>query len=357
MKKTFQFLENSIEGVAASNASGKIVFWNKALENITGLKKDEVIDKNFWDIQGQILCQEDQNLFGDKIKLLWESGAIVDLALSHEQQFQEFLLKKIDNTVIPVEQSFYIFRESKKTFYIISFIRDISKHKREQEVFEKYMNALIHDLRSPLVVLIGYSGLLLDEDFSLEETKELSKTINDYGKKMLKMMETYLLLKKIEQGQCGLEKKDKTIFEIIDEIKKAFSELSDKKKVRVILRNPKNNFLDQSLIQKKVKVNEILLNSLLTNLLRNAIEASPGADNDIVVNIYEEDGFCLSIFNPEKIPEENQKKLFQKFSTSKKNGSGLGLYSAKLITQAHNGTLSYQALVDGTRFIVKIPFN
>jgi signal transduction histidine kinase len=65
---------------------------------------------------------------------------------------------------------------------------------------------------------------------------------------------------------------------------------------------------------------------------------------------------CISFTNQGEVPGEIKSKLFNKFGTSKKTGTGLGLYGAKLIIEAHGGTIDYEPLEGGTRFIVRIPF-
>ena len=80
-------------------------------------------------------------------------------------------------------------------------------------------------------------------------------------------------------------------------------------------------------------------------------------EDEITINIYEEDGLCLNFFNKGEIPKEIKKKLFNKFISSKKNGTGIGLYSAKLIAKAHKGDIHYQSVIGVTKFILKIPFN
>jgi signal transduction histidine kinase len=46
--------------------------------------------------------------------------------------------------------------------------------------------------------------------------------------------------------------------------------------------------------------------------------------------------------------------LFQKFVTGKSTGTGIGLYSAKLIAEAHGWELIYEPLPGKTCFLIKI---
>jgi PAS domain S-box-containing protein len=233
---------------------------------------------------------------------------------------------------------------------------DITKRKQTEQALENYINTLNHDLRNPLSIIIGYSSLLLEEGLTTEDIKKFSTIINGTGKKMLKMMESYLALAKVEKGQGIIKKKKHTVIEIVNEIERNFSDFKNSNKLEIVFKDLENNSQDNSLIQKSIFIDEILFHSIISNLLQNAVEAS-AKDDQIILNVYEDGGLCLSFFNTGEIPKEIQKKLFKKFFSTKKNGTGIGLYSARLVARAHGGDIQYQSVVGGTRFVLNIPFS
>lgn len=230
---------------------------------------------------------------------------------------------------------------------------------QDQQAFENYMNALIHDLRGPIGNVISFSELLMEGEYSKEQNDEFTSIINGIGKKMKKMLDSYLLLAKIERGQGKIDKTPIVIIRLIDEIKAIFSGVSGKQNLRLKLLNPENDSKMSELMQRKVFVDETLMLSLITNLLINSLDAIKGTDEKVIVDIYEEKNlFCLSVLNKGEIPEKIRERLFQKFATAgKENGTGLGLFSAKLIAKAHGGDLYYEPIPGSTKFILKIPFN
>lgn len=234
---------------------------------------------------------------------------------------------------------------------------DITKRKQIEYALENYINTLNHDLRSPLSIIIGYSSYLLEEDLSLEEIKKFSGIINQTGKKMLKMMESYLSLAKIEKGQEIVNKTEITVTQIVEELKSYFANLEKSDIAEILLKDINGLASSPTLIEKKILIDENLFYSLTDNLIHNAFEASQSPIDKIIINIFEEKkNLCIAVFNTGEIPAEIQKKLFRKFISSKKNGTGIGLYSARLIARAHGGDISYVPEKDGTRFILKIPF-
>ena len=113
-----------------------------------------------------------------------------------------------------------------------------------------------------------------------------------------------------------------------------------------------------------VQCNPVLLQTLFSNLLQNALEASP-AGGKIVVTFNtakpataENDAtLAIEIHNSGAIPQDIQQRFFQKYATSgKPGGTGLGTYSALLIAEAHGGGISFTSSeADGTRVLVTLP--
>ena len=238
--------------------------------------------------------------------------------------------------------------------------KSVEELKKDLEAMENYVRILNHDLRTPLSNIVAFSGLIQDGDYPIEQIKEFNSLINDAGKRTLDMMESYLALEKVERGQAVLSKQLKNIGYVLSKIKKSYSELKNKGYIlNIELNNPKDGVSDFGIVEKVIQIDKVLFSSLVTNLLKNSIEATSASKTNekIVVNLFEENGFfCLGVSNAGEVPEDIRENLFKKFSTSKKDGTGLGLYSAKLIAKAHGGSIEYTPLEGGTRFTVRIPF-
>ncbi|MBK5215512.1 MAG: HAMP domain-containing histidine kinase [Candidatus Pacebacteria bacterium] len=225
------------------------------------------------------------------------------------------------------------------------------------EAQKNYLRILNHDIRSPLASIIGFSKLLQEDDISLEKVKKFATAINNVGESMLKMANNYLLLEKIENGSTDIEKDQYTIFQLIHLIKKIGLDLKLSDRIVFPFYHSSNSYFI-NLIRKKVLINESLFESVIINLFKNADEASSANEDKILININEKDNkFYINISNQGEIPEEIKKNLFQKFNTSKSFGKGLGLYSAKLIVEAHGGKLTCKSLSNATSFMVEIPFD
>ncbi len=104
---------------------------------------------------------------------------------------------------------------------------------------------------------------------------------------------------------------------------------------------------------------EHLLERVMGNLVKNAVEASdPG---DVVTVGCDCDGTQISFrcHNPGMIPREIQLQLFHRSFSTKEPGRGVGTYSVKLLTERYlGGRVSFASTADaGTTFVVTLPLD
>ncbi|MBZ9630937.1 GHKL domain-containing protein [Salegentibacter sp. LM13S] len=98
---------------------------------------------------------------------------------------------------------------------------------------------------------------------------------------------------------------------------------------------------------------------VITNLVKNAIQAMDGQENPrIMVSIHEEssDVFVIISDNGAGISEENLEKVFEPKFTTKSSGMGLGLAMVKNIVETYNGSITFTSkLGKGTTFKLRFP--
>jgi len=100
------------------------------------------------------------------------------------------------------------------------------------------------------------------------------------------------------------------------------------------------------------------LSEVLTNLIRNALEATPRDGTvEVTVGPGDRDRVRVSVRNTGVgIPAEIRERIFQPFFTTKSRGTGLGLAIARQIVDAHRGSLRVESDgVSETTFIVELP--
>ncbi len=108
----------------------------------------------------------------------------------------------------------------------------------------------------------------------------------------------------------------------------------------------------------KIKIDQELIEQVLINLIKNAIQALEDTENSqihLMAYNNEKKNILISVRdNGPGIDEEAQSKIFIPFYTTKKNGSGIGLSLSKQIMRQHLGTISVKSKIDeGTEFILR----
>ncbi len=197
-----------------------------------------------------------------------------------------------------------------------------------------------HDLKTPLTVILGYSQLIIDEydAISVEEQHELLKSIYKAGTKILHMVNHSLDLYKMEIGTYEYIPESIALNLLIESIIQDLHSTATFKKIKIdidIQTLDDKNF--EAAAEKELSY------SLFVNLLRNAIEASPVNGIISIKMYYENEQSVISITNSGSVPQAIRATFFDKYTTSgKKNGNGLGTYSAKLMAETQRGTIGME---------------
>ncbi len=205
-----------------------------------------------------------------------------------------------------------------------------------------------HDLKNPLGIVLGYASMLAQDPELGEVQQESARFMEESAYNMMNMINNSLNLYKIEQGTYQLDSKPLNLIRIINRAIAEITPLSQAVDVRIRF--------DQSEANITALGEELLCYSLIGNLIRNAVEASPRGE-EVVISVEKDEQVYLYIHNQGVIPEEIRETFFEKYSTSgKKQGTGLGTYSAKLLAEIQNGEIGFETSRNaGTTLIVSLP--
>ncbi|SFX31934.1 Histidine kinase-, DNA gyrase B-, and HSP90-like ATPase [Thermoactinomyces sp. DSM 45891] len=107
-----------------------------------------------------------------------------------------------------------------------------------------------------------------------------------------------------------------------------------------------------------VVANELELRHVIMNLCINAMEASKEGGGVVVELDYDPEKGNVSIHVKDEgcgIPKVNLSRIFDLYYTTKKNGTGVGLYNCKKLIDSFHGTISVESSATGTIFTVALP--
>jgi signal transduction histidine kinase len=212
-----------------------------------------------------------------------------------------------------------------------------------------------HDLRTPLNPIINIPELLLTDTNITPEQIEWIQLIRSSGYRMLNIIDSSLSLYKMEQRTYTLMPVSFNLLPLISDIVREFATELDKNRLKLVCR------LNDKLVDEGdtfMLSGEVLLcYTMLSNLIKNAIEASP-PDEVITVSCGQDEVWnIIGIHNSGAVPEKIRTGFFDKYVTHGKNtGTGLGTYSASLAAKTQKGDISMTTSEDaGTLITVRLP--
>ncbi|WP_394174164.1 hybrid sensor histidine kinase/response regulator [Thalassotalea litorea] len=217
-------------------------------------------------------------------------------------------------------------------------ITTLKENARLREDIERLTH---HDLKGPLGVILFELNKIGD--------KHVANSIEESVTNVLNMINNSLDIFKIENGTYPLNPDMVDLERTINRAIKSVRYLSKPKNIAIELNKPDEDIY--------ALAEDLLFLSIVNNLLKNAVEASPDNQTIRITISGSDDMACFSIENQGAIPEDLRGSIFEKYATSNLvRGSGLGAYSAKLMTEAQNGKICFNVInEEKTRFEVKLP--
>jgi len=228
----------------------------------------------------------------------------------------------------------------------------------------EFVSFATHQLRAPLTAMKGYASLILEGDMGAitAETKQAITRIFDSTKTLASIVDDYLNITRIELGSM------KYSFDTID-MKSMVSDVIGELKPNIDAK-PEIKFTfeaDNGVTDFQTTADRDKLKQVIANLIDNSIKYTPkgwvkvtltrDASSPMIVFKVQDNGIGI---DPEVLPH-----LFAKFSrapgANKVNikGTGLGLFVAKEIVNAHHGKLYAESLGEGkgSTFVLELePF-
>ena len=242
---------------------------------------------------------------------------------------------------------------------IVSLERKLIEKQREltgnNEMKNKFIGIVAHDLRNPVISIRGFSELLLKDanNFSEEQTEFLD-IIHSTSRNMLAMINDLLDISRIESGNMQLSQKNGSINKLILERIRIIQLQAEKKHINI--------HKDLASIPE-ISFDAHRLGQAIDNLVTNAIKFAPIGSNVYLSLKQNEDMIKFSVTDEGPgIPIEEQHLLFSEFHrlsirpTGGETSTGLGLAIAKKIIEAHNGLIEFETQEGmGSTFSLLLP--
>ena len=335
---TSSVLENMSEAVIVLDKENFITLFNKSAEQLFNIDSNQVVGKNISAVQNNILNFLKLNE-STKTDSYFEKQIIINGEV-------KFLTFSISSLIVP--------DSNQQSFTIV--IKDVTETKRLEEdakrneklsAMGELASGVAHEIRNPINA-IGMIAQRLNKEFSptsnQNEYADITQLLKTEVNRINKIITQFLSYTK----PIEINPKPVDLRLFFEEIFLLFNEQAKQKDIKLILQKGdlQNCIFDVDLIKQA-----------LMNIIQNAFDAV-NKDGEVILQYHKiKNDLVIQVDdNGIGITTEQQKKIFDLYFTSKKDGNGLGLSISQKIISQHNGLISVSSEVNkGTTFKIILP--
>jgi signal transduction histidine kinase len=338
------FAQNSIlsvinkleDGIILLNSDNCILFINQIAENLLSISSKKVLKERLINIVFPVDKQEIARLI------------ILNLKSKNVQEIKT-------NSGNFLEITTDILNNDKKDQLKIVVIRNITKIKQAQDIKEKFVSMVGHQIKTPLSSIRMSVKMLIDQNFgkiTLQQKNILNK-IYKASESLISLSDN--MLESAKNGNYhNLSNKPINLEKITDSVLQLYEDSIKEKKLKVNFKRPLQDFSVVYADPERIKIviQNLIENAIKYNLSSGKIGIEINGDNREMRFKISDSGIG--------IPENQKQKIFSRFSRIKNNktaGHGLGLAISKDIIEGYNGKMWFDSVdKKGSSFYFSLPF-
>jgi PAS domain S-box-containing protein len=337
-------VESSLDAIVTMDGDGTITGWNPQAEATFGWSRDEAIGRQL----AETIVPHDQRASHAAGLTRWRETGLGPL-LNERVELQAL---HRDGRQVPVEVAIIPVAVGQDTMFT-GYIRDISERKRAQEDLERaldverragdrlraldemkdtFLQAVSHDLRTPLAAILGLAITLErgNVELSGSETRHVAGRIEHNARKLERLVTNLLDLDRLSRGVVTPSFEPADVGEIVGRMV-AESEPSVRERIRLST--------ESAVIPVDPPKVERILENLLVNAWRHTPEGTPihvgvSGSPDGVTIVVEDEGPGVSDDLRERIFEEFKQGTEPSHASP---GVGIGLALVQRFARMHHG--------------------
>jgi PAS domain S-box-containing protein len=335
-ERSVAILANIADGIVAVDRDGKVVLWNAAAEEITGVQQEEAIGLTTVHVlQRELESAEGETPSGQRLVSIMRGGEEVWLSLS------EAVMR---DPLGAVAGRIFAFR-------------DISADLMVEQVKSDFVAAVSHELRTPLTSIYGFAETLLRQDvlFGEEERRTFLGYIASESERLTEIVDQLLNVARLDAGDLQVELSRIDVGSVVSEVVETVEESGVMNGHRFEVDLPAEPLAAQADADKVRQVFNILV--------ENALRYSPRGGTVTVGARRNADRVEVRVMDEGiGIPASERDRIFRKFyragpaSRDGAAGTGLGLFIAKELVTAMGGRIWVDSTEgEGSSFAFELP--
>lgn len=321
--------------------AGRMLGCNRAFADFWGKRIDEIVGR----AAAELYPAEDASLHrGKDAEVLREGQSVV----------YEHAVTGADGKRHDIIFHKAMFRDEEgQPAGIVGVMQDVTLQREAGRMKSEFVSTVAHEFQTPLATILGFSEMLQDNALEESDRAEALKTIIRKSEALSQMVDELLELARLESGrQMTVDKEDCDLVRLLDEIVGGF---------RKRMATHHFNFAVPA-APLVIQADGKRLTQVIENLLSNAVKYS-APESTVHISAGLVGGRCNIAIRDEGVgmSPEQVEHVFDKFyrvtpAKTSPAGTGLGLFIAKSIIEAHDGEVRIDSVLgQGTTVTVSLP--
>lgn len=337
-RKLFTVVDNTSDGILAIDADGIVQTWNPGLEAITGYEARSILGSSH---VGVLRARDGQ---GNDVLIERWADADGELPADIQVVASDGRPRWLSCTYSRVEA------KDERVAILVVMVRDVTRIHEVERLKEDFVATVSHELRTPLTPIKGFANLLLEsgERLDMDSRRLAAESILRSAQRLERLIVNLLEVSRLESHVVDVRDAvvpvSTVVSQVVEEFRTAFSE-------REITLHESGATCARG--------SELWIEQIVSNLLSNAVKYTHGA---IEVVVGDEDGTVeiAVVDHGPGVPEHEAERIFHRFERldqdRRQAGTGLGLYIARELAHAMNGTVAVSRGADGGAvFALRVP--
>jgi len=340
-------LEASAEGIAILGPDNHIQRFNRALQRLSGYSHEAAAGMHHDQIMRFAALTTGSTL---------EQAQARGWPLSDQATlYLEGTLIRHDGGLLPVGVSYApVFAPDRSLQNTVVSVRDLTRYREAEELKSTFISIISHELKTPVALIKGYSSTLRREDAVWDPSTVADglTVIEEEADRLAALIEDLLDASRLQAGGLKLNAAEVQLPKLVSRLVERFATQS-----------PTHKFAtDFPADFPSVVGDEERLTQVISNLMSNAVKYSPSGTPITIVGRVEPSRVVITVsdqgpgISPEDLPH-----VFDRFyraldAARRTKGTGLGLYLARAVVEAHGGTIWADShLGEGTSVSFALP--
>ena len=215
--------------------------------------------------------------------------------------------------------------------------RQLRRSESEKSRYQQAIHWAAHEMRTPLTAIQGSSEIMTNYSLPEAKRKQLSEMINSESKRLARLIQTFLDVERLAEGQMELKRETFEASDVIDTCMRRVEPLASRKQIGMSLDTP---------IEGTLTGDRELMEYAFYNLLTNAVKYSPGETRVSIFAERKVDDLRISVRDQGiGMDSKEIKNIFKKFYRTQRAeqsgevGTGIGLSIVEQIVTHHGGRM------------------